>query len=577
MSAALAVCALSYGVQAGPTAEQSAERVVSLAPNITEIVCAIGGAHHLVGRTSACNFPPEALKDIPIVGGFGDPSLERLLEARPTLVLDVALADEALARKIAEIGLRRERIACNTLDEIPGAVVTVGKLIGHEPEAQTLADNLRSTIGAFRARSRMIKNRPRVYAEIWCDPLTTAGRSSFVSELIALAGGDNIGDAASKDYFQVGPEWVLGQDPDVILCLYMTGAGDVRNAVFNRSEWNTVKAVKTGRVYSDLDSDLVLRPGPRVLQGIALLQSSLFRSGSAPDSLPEGNDNASARLRLRIVRILAALLVGAALSVAGIVLQALLKNPLAEPYVLGVSSGAALGAAMAIILELAAFGAFMLPAVAFIAGAVTLAVVYMLSRSGGTPSIYGLIISGVIVSSICSSILMFILSVAPAEGIHSILWWMLGNLQVTSYPLLETVALVIIAGMAVIWLMSPELNALTLGQEMAHYVGIRTKVAIPLGLALATLITAAAVSMTGLIGFIGLIVPHVVRSLVGPDHRRLVPAAALAGGVFLVLCDLLATTVIAPEEVPVGVVTALLGGPFFLAILRSRRKRGWIG
>lgn len=575
--AALTACSFACCAEAGPPADHGTERVVSLAPNITEIVCAIGGAHHLVGRTSACNFPPEALKDVPVVGGFGDPSLERLLAARPSLVLDVALADEATAQKIAEIGLRRERIPCSSLGDIPNAITAVGALVGHAPGAQALAADLRAMIEAFRDRARAVKNRPRVYVEIWCDPLTTAGKASFISELIALAGGDNIGDAVNKDYFQVGPEWVLDQNPDVILCLYMTGAGDVRNAVLQRSEWRNINAVKTGRVYCDLDSDLVLRPGPRVLQGIALLQSSMFRSGSGSGTLPGGEDMENATRRLRIFRILAALAVGAALSCAGIVLQALLKNPLAEPYVLGVSSGSALGAALAIVAGLAAAGAFMLPAVAFVSGAVTLTLVYLLSRSGGTSSIYSLIISGVIVSSVCSSILMFIVAMTPVEGIHSILWWMLGNLQVTSYPLLRAVVVTIVAGIAVIWLMSPELNALALGQEMAHYVGIRTHVAIALGLAMATLVTAAAVAMAGLIGFIGLIVPHVVRSLVGPGHRRLIPAAALAGGVFLALCDLLARTVLAPVEIPVGVVTALLGGPFFLVILRSRRKRGWIG
>jgi len=573
----LVASACPHGAQARPPSEPGAERVVSLAPNITEIVCAIGGAHHLVGRTSACNFPPEALKDVPIVGGFGDPSLDRLLSVKPTLVLDVALADEALAQKIAEIGLRRERITCSSLADIPDAISAVGKLIGHDSEAQSLASDLRSMIDAFRSRSLTVKNRPRVYAEIWCDPITTAGKASFISELITLAGGDNVGDIVNKDYFQVGPEWVLDQNPDVILCFYMTGAGDVRNTILQRSEWRNINAVKTGRVYTDLDSDLILRPGPRVLQGITMLHSSMFRSGAASSSVPGGEDSGDARLRLRIFRIVAALVVGAALSSAGIVLQALLKNPLAEPYVLGVSSGSALGAALAIVAGLAATGAFVLPAIAFVSGAMTLALVYMLSRSGGTPSIYGLIISGVIVSSVCSSILMFIIAVTPIEGIHNILWWMLGNLQVTSYPLLRSVVVIIVIGIAVIWLMSPELNALTLGQEMAHYVGIRTSIAIVIGLAFATLITAAAVAMAGLIGFIGLIVPHVVRSLVGPDHRRLIPAAALAGGIFLALCDVLARTIMAPMEIPVGIVTALLGGPFFLIILRSRRKRGWIG
>jgi len=573
-------------LHAGPAADLGGERIVSLAPNLTEIVCAIGGAHHLVGRTSACDFPPEAIKDVQVVGGFGAPSLERLLEVKPSIILDVALADEALGQKIADIGLRRERIHCGSLMEIPEAVIAVGRLIGHESEAENLASNLRSEIEAFRLRAAATRKRPRVYVEIWCDPLTTVGRTSYISELVALAGGDNIGDEASRDYYQVGPEWVIEQNPEIILCLYDTGsgmtrkdnagAGMARMAMLQRSEWKVVSAVRTGRVYDNLDYNLVLRPGPRVTKSLALLERSFQQPGTAA-AMPGAADIAHASQRLRLFRLLAALVVGAALSCAGVVLQALLKNPLAEPYVLGVSSGAALGAAIAILTGCAVAGAFVIPAIAFVSAGITLTLVYLLSRSGGTPSIYGLVISGVIVSSICSSLLMFIITLAPVSGIHDILWWMLGNLQVTSYPLLRAVVVLSVAGIAAIWLLSPDLNALTLGREMAHYVGVRTNVVIPLGLTLATLITAAAVAMAGLIGFVGLIVPHVVRSLVGPDHRRLVPASALAGGLFLALCDLAARTILAPVEIPVGVITALLGGPFFLVILRSRRRQGWIG
>jgi iron complex transport system permease protein len=153
---------------------------------------------------------------------------------------------------------------------------------------------------------------------------------------------------------------------------------------------------------------------------------------------------------------------------------------------------------------------------------------------------------------------------------------MLGNLEGYSLQLLAVSGALIVCGVAAAWTLAPELNALALGQEMAHHVGVRTRFAITLGLALATLITATAVALAGLIGFVGLIVPHVVRSLIGPDHRRLIPIAALAGGVFLAICDAVARTVLAPIEIPVGVITALIGGPFFLVILRSRRKRGWI-
>jgi iron complex transport system permease protein len=281
-------------------------------------------------------------------------------------------------------------------------------------------------------------------------------------------------------------------------------------------------------------------------------------------------------LALRLQRVAAGFVVGAGLSCAGVVLQALLRNPLAEPYVLGVSGGAGLGAAFAILAGLAVRSTFAVPLSAFVAAAATLGFVYALAASGGRLSIYALVLSGVIVSSLCSSLLMFMVAMAPAEGLHTVMWWMLGNLQVADPRLLVTVSCLVVPAAALLWLLSSELNALTLGQDMAHHLGVRCAIAIPVGLALATLITGAAVGLAGLIGFVGLVVPHVVRSITGPDHRRLVPAAFLAGGVFLAAADAVARTIIAPRELPVGIVTSLVGGPFFLAILQRRRKRGWI-
>ena len=278
-------------------------------------------------------------------------------------------------------------------------------------------------------------------------------------------------------------------------------------------------------------------------------------------------------LGLRASRIAAGFVVGGALACSGVVLQALLRNPLAEPYVLGVSGGSALGAALAIFFGAA--GVFTLSSSAFAAGVLALAIVYLLAHQSGVPSLYALLLSGVIISAICSSLLMLIISLAPAEGLHSITWWMLGNLQVTSLPLLTVSTALVLAAFSGIWLMARELNALTLGHEMAHHLGVRTRLVVSVGLGLATLMTASAVAVAGLIGFVGLIVPHVMRSVVGPDHRRLIPAATLAGGLFLTLCDTLARTLIAPIEIPVGVVTALVGGPFFLVLLRRRRHGGW--
>ena len=281
-------------------------------------------------------------------------------------------------------------------------------------------------------------------------------------------------------------------------------------------------------------------------------------------------------LLLRLTRVVSGFVIGAALSCAGVVFQAILRNPLAEPYVLGVSSGAGLGAALAILTGFAAVSVFALPLCAFVVAVITLAIVYALSSNhGATPSLYSLILSGVIVSAVCSSLLMFMVSAASLEGMHNVLWWMLGDLDVTSFRLLAFSAGVVSVGCLGLWLMARELNALTLGHQMAHHLGIRVKASIVLALLLATLVAATAVGVAGLIGFVGLIVPHIMRNLVGADHRRLVPAAILGGGAFLAVCDALARTIL-PVEIPVGVVTALLGGPFFLFLLQRRKTPGWI-
>jgi iron complex transport system permease protein len=188
-------------------------------------------------------------------------------------------------------------------------------------------------------------------------------------------------------------------------------------------------------------------------------------------------------------------------------------------------------------------------------------------------STYGLILSGVVVSSMLSSFLMLLVFFA-GDRMPPIIFWMLGNLQVTDTSLLLTCAGGILAAFLVIWLLSRELNALTLGRDMAHHLGVRTELAVGLALGAATLAAASAVALCGLIGFVGLIVPHAMRQVVGANHSRLLPASAVAGGVFLALCDTFARLVLAPVELPVGVITALTGGPFFLILLRRRHRLG---
>lgn len=281
-------------------------------------------------------------------------------------------------------------------------------------------------------------------------------------------------------------------------------------------------------------------------------------------------------VEMRIARFLLAIVAGAGLSVSGVIFQALFRNPLAEPYVLGVSSGAGLGAAIAILCGLAALSAWSIPAIAFAGALGTIFLVYGLARdrSGAAP-IHTLLLSGVMVNAVFGSLLMFLVSLSTSDALHNVIWWLLGSLQVLEWSLLPAPAIVVTCGLVVTVVLSRDLNVITLGEEPAAHLGLNVERTKTLFLLLASLMTGATVAACGLIGFVGLIVPHSVRLAIGPDHRRLVPASALAGATFMVMADSFARTVMAPTEIPIGVVTALLGGPFFFFLLRRKRRSSW--
>jgi len=276
-------CGPARPPEASPTPDTP--RVVSLAPSLTEIVCAIDGLPLLVGRTRVCDYPP-GVATVPIIGDFGDPSLELLLQARPSLVLDLDLADETIGAKLTRMGLNRQRVPCLHLDDIPLAMRRIGDLIGHSAVAERQAQALSEEIERLREANRHLAQRPRVFIEIWNDPLNTAGRGSYLSELVTLAGGANIADEVDKDYFQVAPEWVIARDPEVILCFYMT-SNSVPNAFqLKRDGWQSVAAVKQGRVFSGFDNNVVLRPGPRVLEAVQALRQAIDQARPAASPSP---------------------------------------------------------------------------------------------------------------------------------------------------------------------------------------------------------------------------------------------------------------------------------------------------
>jgi iron complex transport system permease protein len=273
-------------------------------------------------------------------------------------------------------------------------------------------------------------------------------------------------------------------------------------------------------------------------------------------------------LNLRLLRILLAAVAGVGLSVSGIALQAILKNSLAEPYLLGTSSGAGLGAVIAIILGVSGI---YLPLAAFIGAALSIVLVYNLAKQNNKILPQSLILSGVIVSVAISAIIVFLISISANEALHGITWWLWGSLQVYDWTLLVAVAVIVIAGSAAVYIFSQDLNAISLGEEEAMHLGIDIEAVKKILILIVSLITAGLVSVCGIIGFVGLIVPHMMRLLVGPNHKTLIPVSCLAAAIFMITCDIIARTIFPPLEIPIGVITAFLGAPVFIILLKLKQ------
>jgi iron complex transport system permease protein len=303
---------------------------------------------------------------------------------------------------------------------------------------------------------------------------------------------------------------------------------------------------------------------------------SLTRAFEDADSL----DRAIA-LRVRLPRVALAAVTGGGLAMVGVAFQAILRNPLAEPYILGVSGGAAFGATVAILAgasALTALGASIVPLAAFAGGIAATALVYSLARAAGAGRAHdgvgtSILLAGIVVNAVASAAITFLKTLVSATKAQELLFWLMGFLDVPSATALAGVSVYVVLGSIVLFVDAGRLNLLALGDEPAQHLGVDVRALERRTFLVGSLVVGAIVSVTGLIGFVGLIVPHALRRWLGPDVRVLLPASALGGGALLVACDLFARTVFRwlHTEPPVGAVTALVGGPVFLAILRDRR------
>ena len=274
--------------------------------------------------------------------------------------------------------------------------------------------------------------------------------------------------------------------------------------------------------------------------------------------------------RIRLPRVLLATIVGATLSLGGLVFQALLRNPLAEPFILGISGGSAIGAIIGILLGLSRFPGICFTS--FLGSLGTLALILVMSTGKSILRKDALLLSGVMVNAFCSAIIMFLVSITQDARLHNILFWLMGDLSTSDLPQVAILGAILIPCFIMVFVFSHAMNLLMIGKDMAQTMGINIKAVILTLLIVTSFMVSATVSFSGLVGFVGLVIPHLLRLVLGPDHRFLVPACLFGGAAYLVFCDLLARTLPQQGEMPVGVITALIGAPLFIILLKKSRK-----
>ena len=276
---------------------------------------------------------------------------------------------------------------------------------------------------------------------------------------------------------------------------------------------------------------------------------------------------------IRIPRTLLGFAVGGSLSLAGAILQGIYRNPLVEPYTLGISGGASLGVTFILVAGLQLTHILILPIAGFIGAFITIFLVYTLSIRNRELNVNRMLLIGVMISFIASSVMMFLMSITSTENIQSIVFWMMGSLNETNTTLIIVVVVLSLLCLIASYLFVMPLNALRLGEERAKHLGVNSNVIIRILFIITSLLTGAAISVAGVIGFVGLVIPHIVRLWVGSDYRIMLIASFLSGSAFLLVCDVIARTIISPNELPIGVITGIVGGIMFILILsRSSRK-----
>ena len=274
--------------------------------------------------------------------------------------------------------------------------------------------------------------------------------------------------------------------------------------------------------------------------------------------------------QIRLPRVLLSALVGAALSLGGLVFQALLRNPLAEPYILGISGGSAIGAIIGILMGFSRFPGVSLTA--FIGSMATLVLILAMSSGQTILKKDALLLSGVMVNAFCAAVIMFLISMTQDSRLHNIIFWLMGDLSLADMRQVGILAAILLPCFFLVFWLSNPMNLLLMGKELAQTMGVHIKLVTVTLLVATSFMVSATVSYCGLVGFVGLVMPHLLRLVFGPDHRILVPACVLGGGTYMVACDILARTLPKQGEIPAGVITAIIGAPLFIYLLKRSVK-----
>ena len=350
-------------------------------------------------------------------------------------------------------------------------------------------------------------------------------------------------------------------------------AADFRKAILTMPRWLSVMAtLSTAAIVLTL---LCLQMGTQYVS-LAEVGRIIGRAFGVGETGANGSSIMDTIvLQLRMPRVLLGFLVGSSLASVGVILQALLRNPLADPYILGVSSGAALGVSLAVLFGLGGMAWLIptLPIYGFFGGLLALLVLYRMSATYDRLPVHSVLLAGVILNAIFAALIMFITSIMEPNRAFGMMAWLMGSLTATADQTLLALSIYLTLCLAWLFKQVNVLNILTLGEEPARSLGVDTERAKRSILMTAALVTGAVVSVSGMIGFIGMVVPHAVRLVLGADHRLLLPASALVGGMVLMTADTFARSVFAPSELPVGIMTALAGGPFFIYLLVWRKDR----